>query len=345
MLRGLEFEGGHVTHQGADMGCGLAGAPVRAAAAGLVVRAADHGEYGGYGSHIVLAHRLAEGALVYSVYAHLRLASLRVRAGQRVQAGQVLARVGATGRVTTPHLHFEVRSADDLEQRWELTHVEDPLAYVHERLPAHRGDTTGVDAYLEWGECAGLLSSGARTEDALTRENWWRMLAAAVRGPVLDPALEPGALQRALTSSGVLPPEARSGSPGAPASWTEVARDLGRARSHGVRSGPAPFRRTQHRRMCDQQFGTPSPAAHMAALAGRDGRPSVTDAVMLLADLGGPQPDPPKPARPASRRTKTRDSREAANASRPPKPAHVAPDSVPNSAPASQDSSRRASGH
>lgn len=326
------------------MGCGLAGGPVRAAAAGLVVRAADHGEYGGYGSHIVLAHRLAEGALVYSVYAHLRLASLRVRAGQRVHAGQIIARVGATGRVTTPHLHFEVRSADDLEQRWELTRVEDPLAYVHDRLPVHRGDTTGVDAYLEWGECAGLLSGGARTEDALTRENWWRMLAAAVRGPVLDPALEPGALQRALTASGVLPPEASGGSPGAPATWTEVARDLGRARSHGVRSGPAPFRRAVHRRMCEQQFGTPNPAARMAALAGRQGRPSVTEAVLLLAELGGPQPDPPKPARPASRRTNARSKREGATASQPPKPAHVAPDSVPKPAPAAHDSSLHGSG-
>lgn len=312
---------------------------MRAAAAGLVVRAADHGEYGGYGSHIVLAHRLAEGALVYSAYAHLRLASLRVRAGQRVHAGQIIARVGATGRVTTPHLHFEIRRADDLEQRWELTSVEDPLAYVHERLPVHRGDTTGVDAYLEWAEYAGLLSSGARTEDALTRENWWRMLAAAVRGPVLDPALEPGALQRALASSGVLPSEARDGSPGAPATWTEVARDLGRARSHGVRSGPAPFRRAAHRRMCEQRLGTPNPAAHMAALAGREGRPSVTEAVLLLAELGGPQPDPPKPARTASRRTDARGKREPAPASRPTKPAHVAPDSVPKPTPAAHDSS------
>ena len=301
VLRGLEYEGGRRTHDGADLGCGSAGAPVRAAAAGLVVRAADHGEYGGYGSHIVIAHRLARGELAYSIYAHLRLASLRVRAGQRVNAGQVIARVGATGRVTTPHLHFEVRRAGDLEQRWELARIEDPLAFVHERLPEHRGDTTGVDAYLEWGECAGLLSGGARGDDALTREQWWRMLAAAVRGPVLDPGLDAGALRGALVESALIPPGGSPGSPGAVAHWREVARDLGRARSHGVRTGPAPFRRAAHRALCEQVLGSANPASHLAAFSGRDRHPTVTEAVLLLADLGGPQPEPPKPPKVARR--------------------------------------------
>ena len=295
VLRGVEWDGDRAAHQGADIGCGRAGDLVRAAAAGIVVRAADHGEYGGYGTHVVVAHRLEDGVLAYSVYAHLRLASLRVRAGQRVQAGQVMARVGATGRVTAPHLHFEVRVAHDPGERWELTQVEDPLAFVEERLPTHRGDTTGVECYLEWGENAGLLGNGARGDDALTHETWWRMIAAAMRGPVLDPGLDAGTLHRALADARVL--ATKDGGPpgGLPAAWPEVARDLGRMRALGVRTGPAPLRRAPHRELCESVLGSAAPASRTAALSARAGRPTVAEAVVLIADLGGPRPEPPKP--------------------------------------------------
>ena len=146
LLRSVDTDGFKVTHQGVDLGCGAAGSFVRAAAAGLVVRAADHGEHGGYGTHVVLAHRLPGGVLAYSVYAHLRTASIRVKAGQFVPAGTRLGRVGMTGRATTPHLHFEVRTSADPGSRWELANVEDPVAFVDERLPSHRSDTSGVAA-------------------------------------------------------------------------------------------------------------------------------------------------------------------------------------------------------
>jgi hypothetical protein len=188
-LRGVEWDGERASHQGADLGCGEAGAPVRAAAAGLVIRVADRGDYGGYGTHVVVAHRLADGVLAYSVYAHLLRDSPRVRVGQTVITGQTLGRVGRTGRATTPHLHFEVRIAESPDERWEHASVEDPLAFVSERLPEHRADSLTTNAYLEWAECAGLVSPAMQDDDALTREVWWRMLAAATLGPCLDPAL------------------------------------------------------------------------------------------------------------------------------------------------------------
>jgi murein DD-endopeptidase MepM/ murein hydrolase activator NlpD len=57
----------------------------------------------GYGQTVVIAHRLG----VSSWYAHL--SRIDVRPGQCVTAGQRIAAVGATGRATGPHLHFEVR--------------------------------------------------------------------------------------------------------------------------------------------------------------------------------------------------------------------------------------------
>jgi lipoprotein NlpD len=57
----------------------------------------------GYGNMVVLSH---EGDLL-TAYAHSSV--LLVRKGDRVRAGQIIARVGQTGHATAPHLHFEVR--------------------------------------------------------------------------------------------------------------------------------------------------------------------------------------------------------------------------------------------
>jgi murein DD-endopeptidase MepM/ murein hydrolase activator NlpD len=296
VVRNVEWDGMRASHQGADLGSGEAGAVVRAAAAGLVVRAADQGEYGGYGTHVVLAHRLPEGVLAYSVYAHLRTGSIRVKAGRFVQAGAPLGRVGMTGRASAPHLHFEIRVGRDPGERWEFADVEDPLAFIEERLPAHRADSAGVAAYLEWGEYAALLPPGSQGDETLTREHWWRMLAVAARGPLLDPASNAAGLRDSLLGNGVLagpPGDARSAT-----GWAELAHDLNRARRKGLRVGPAPFRRARHETVCGAHFGEAAPSRRTSALSGRAGTPTLTDAVLLLADLAGPVPEPTAPKAP-----------------------------------------------
>ena len=88
------------THDGIDLAV-AEDTPVRAACDGVVAYAGD-GMHG-YGNLVVLRHA---GALA-TLYAHNR--ELLVRQGDAVARGQVIARSGATGRVTAPHLHFEVR--------------------------------------------------------------------------------------------------------------------------------------------------------------------------------------------------------------------------------------------
>ncbi|MEU9862094.1 M23 family metallopeptidase [Streptomyces sp. NPDC047971] len=63
------------------------------------------------GNHLVLD--LGDGT--YAMYAHLQRGSLGVRAGERVVAGQELARCGNSGNSTEPHVHFQLMDGPDLD--------------------------------------------------------------------------------------------------------------------------------------------------------------------------------------------------------------------------------------
>lgn len=86
-------------HSGTDFR-GKRGAPVLAAGNGVVKSTSW---IGGYGNIVQVDH----GGGVITAYAHL--SRFLVKPGDAVTAGQAIAAVGATGRATGPHLHFEVR--------------------------------------------------------------------------------------------------------------------------------------------------------------------------------------------------------------------------------------------
>lgn len=102
-------------HHGIDMP-NRVGEIVRAAGAGTVIWAAD-GRQGetpifenspSYGNVILIEHDFGyQGRPIWTLYAHL--SSSFVQVGQVVQMGEAIGQVGATGNVTGPHLHFEVR--------------------------------------------------------------------------------------------------------------------------------------------------------------------------------------------------------------------------------------------
>lgn len=91
------------------------GTTLKSIAAGTVVSA---GWGGAYGNQVVIQH--ADGK--YSQYAHM--SSLSVSAGQTVTEGQQIGLSGATGNVTGPHLHFEIRTTPDYGSDI------DPVAYL-----------------------------------------------------------------------------------------------------------------------------------------------------------------------------------------------------------------------
>jgi len=74
---------------------------VRAAADGTVLYAGD--QQTGYGNLVILRH--AQDMI--TVYAHNSVNL--VSENQKVKQGEVIAKVGSTGRSTGPHLHFEIR--------------------------------------------------------------------------------------------------------------------------------------------------------------------------------------------------------------------------------------------
>ncbi|MNI30873.1 Murein DD-endopeptidase MepM [compost metagenome] len=78
------------------------GTDIHAADAGTVLVAEW---WSGYGYCVIIDH----GGGVWTLYGHIREGGIKVSVGEKVSRGQVIAESGATGRVTGPHLHFEVR--------------------------------------------------------------------------------------------------------------------------------------------------------------------------------------------------------------------------------------------
>jgi murein DD-endopeptidase MepM/ murein hydrolase activator NlpD len=92
------FTGGNDFHPGLDISANQ-GTPVKATADGTVESA---GYQGNYGNAIVLTHGFGIGTR----FGHL--SQIAVRPGQKVRRGDVIGYVGATGRATSAHLHYEI---------------------------------------------------------------------------------------------------------------------------------------------------------------------------------------------------------------------------------------------
>lgn len=91
-------------HAGIDLVPGN-GAPIQAIADGVVRTATEAG--GAYGVTVYIDH-VIDGQVVTSHYAHMQHGSLQVQAGQQVKVGDIIGKVGNTGRSYGAHLHFEI---------------------------------------------------------------------------------------------------------------------------------------------------------------------------------------------------------------------------------------------
>ena len=255
-------------HAGADLSNRTAGDTVRAAAHGIVVSAQDAGS--GYGLHVVLAHRLPDGSLVMSVYAHLARGSLWVRAGQAVAMGDPLGRVGRSGTATSPHLHFEVRRPALWDERWEKAPTLDPVRYVSEALPTRSQDSTWARPYLQWAESAGLIAPDESGDMLVTRDRWRRAVREVkCRGEELEGPPLPRPSENDETE---------------PVRWDEIARDLDRIRKDHLCLPAGSTDAVRRRADCGRQLGIQHPSRDFDQLASRRALCTIAELALVLND-------------------------------------------------------------
>jgi murein DD-endopeptidase MepM/ murein hydrolase activator NlpD len=126
-------------HKGVDYAA-RTGTPIKATGDGKVIHA---GRKGGYGRTVILQH----GQKYTTLYAHLHRYAKGIKAGKRVEQGQIIGYVGSSGLATGPHLHYEFRTngvhvnpltvkikqSDPIDQRFKAdfhTHAQTMLAQL-----------------------------------------------------------------------------------------------------------------------------------------------------------------------------------------------------------------------
>lgn len=143
---GSTMGGNFQQHQGVEFN-NPAGTPVHAIGAGTVVFA---GEAEAGAKTVAIRHdRRVDGKYVFSVYYHN--SSLDVRNGQQIAAGDVISRVGNTGRATNDHLHLEVHVAPAPDSL--------PIVNAAERFPAF---TTNPQLWIRPVRGAGIVAGRVR---------------------------------------------------------------------------------------------------------------------------------------------------------------------------------------
>lgn len=146
-------------HKGIDI-AGPIGTHIIAARAGIVEQVVDNCISGGddscggrYGNYIIISH----GDGNYTLYAHIHENTITVSVGESVNQGQVIGKMGSSGRSTGSHLHFEIRIGSNSSNG-----VVDPLTYISAENPRAAAFSTNLvegDTNQET-LCRTLLSSG-----------------------------------------------------------------------------------------------------------------------------------------------------------------------------------------
>jgi murein DD-endopeptidase MepM/ murein hydrolase activator NlpD len=122
-------------HNGVDLWGAAEPFPIKSWHSGTVIAAGTskqrlaNGEVGGVGWYVDV-HSIVNGKDYVARYAHMVPNSLKVTAGQKVEAGTILGNMGTSGASTGKHLHFEICQGKTHRWTGDGSGFVDPLAFV-----------------------------------------------------------------------------------------------------------------------------------------------------------------------------------------------------------------------
>jgi murein DD-endopeptidase MepM/ murein hydrolase activator NlpD len=118
-------------HNGTDIfGLGKGPTYIESFYDGKVLKAAvSTAPGGGFGNYVVVQHKIGKDFYT-SLYAHLKPGSMKVKAGQKIEAGTVLGIMGTSGMSTGVHLHWEIWKGKEHGWSADGKGFVEPLAFV-----------------------------------------------------------------------------------------------------------------------------------------------------------------------------------------------------------------------
>lgn len=139
----------------------------------------ENGEPDGFGYYVVLLHKI-NGEWYTSLYGHMVKGSLKVKTGQKIEAGTVLGKMGTTGMSTGVHLHWELRKGK--QHIWDANgkNYVEPIKFMSAAIKLQAIAATAADVATENDPVAPAPNHTEAEADALEAKRLEEKAAAKV---------------------------------------------------------------------------------------------------------------------------------------------------------------------
>ena len=150
---------------------------------------------GGFGNYVILLHKIG-GKQYTTLYAHMQDGSVKVKKGQKVEAGTPLGKMGTTGMSTGKHLHWELRlGKQHIWDKMGKNYIE-PIAFFKALIAQEAAIATAGVVATDEDPVAPAPTHGAKTAPApkpVAKPAPAKPAAPASKKPALKATLKIGA--------------------------------------------------------------------------------------------------------------------------------------------------------
>jgi murein DD-endopeptidase MepM/ murein hydrolase activator NlpD len=177
---------------------------------------------GGFGNYVILLHKI-NGKHYTSLYAHMGDGTLKVKKGQKIEAGTPLGKMATTGMSTGKHLHWELRLGK--QHIWDANgkNYIEPIAFFKALIAQEKAiATAGVVATDEDPVAPAPTHNAATAAKVEAERKGVAPVAKPVSKPVSKPVAKPVAKPAAKPTKPVLKQELKVGSTGAEVKWLQT---------------------------------------------------------------------------------------------------------------------------